>query len=208
LDSVHSAGLASLALDKDGNAHVGYQYAVDGSYRELNHAIRDAGVWNIETVDSGDYVGYGISLDLDLDGSPHLSYIVNDNSELRYAFRNINSWKIQSVDTYEHVDGTSLALGADGSPQITYETDSLKYAYQEAEGWNYVPVESIGWDSSLTLDLDGHPHISYANSNELRYAFYDAEGWHTQVVDSEGTFFGRTSLALDKNSFPHISYVR
>ena len=43
-------------------------------------------------------------------------------------------------------------------------------------------------------------------NDDLKYAYQDASGWHIQTVDSEGEVGEGTSLALDGNGYPHISY--
>jgi len=86
---------------------------------------------------------------------------------------------------------------------------ALKYAYQDATGWH---IETVNWEmgiglyTSLALDRDGYPHISYYDWGhvDLKYAYKDASDWHIQTVDSEGG--GYTSLALDGDGYPHISY--
>ena len=94
----------------------------------------------------------------------------------------------------------------------------LKYIYQDASGWHIHVVDSegrVGSDTSLALGVGGYAHISYYDQTnaELKYAYQDASGWHTQIVDYVGTdanYMGSlgtdTSLALDGDGYPRISY--
>jgi len=84
---------------------------------------------------------------------------------------------------------------------------ALKYAYQDAPGWHIQTVDSEGGYTSLVLDGDRYPHISYYDyaNWDLKYACQDASGWHIQTVDSEGDVGSYTSLALDVGGYPHIS---
>jgi hypothetical protein len=80
-----------------------------------------------------------------------------------------------------------------------------------AAAWHNEIVESafsVGEYSSLDLDSDGYPHISYYNSSsqDLKYAWKDAGGWHTTTVDSTGSVGYQTSLVVDSSDHPHISY--
>ena len=45
----------------------------------------------------------------------------------------------------------------------------------------------------------------YLDSN-LKYAYYDGSTWHLETVDSSGDTGIRTSIALDSDDNPHISY--
>ncbi|MBP1703897.1 MAG: hypothetical protein H6Q38_3004, partial [Chloroflexi bacterium] len=62
--------------------------------------------------------------------------------------------------------------------------------------------------TSLALDADDYPHISYYDSTNktLKYAYQDVSGWHIQTVDSKGEVGEYTSLALDAQGHPNISY--
>jgi hypothetical protein len=66
----------------------------------------------------------------------------------------------------------------------------------------------VGGYTSLALDGDGYPHISYFDwgNSDLKYAYQDASGWHIETVDSERDVGLYTSLALDGDGYPHISY--
>jgi len=78
--------------------------------------------------------------------------------------------------------------------------------------WHIETVDSegtVGRDTSLALDSDDHPHISYYDSyynNDLKYAHWTESAWQIETVDSEGRVGEDTSLALDSSGYPHISY--
>lgn len=58
------------------------------------------------------------------------------------------------------------------------------------------------------LDNTDHAHISYYDSSakDLKYAFKDSGGWSIETVDSEGNVGTYTSLQLDSQGNPCISY--
>ena len=66
---------------------------------------------------------------------------------------------------------------------------------------------AVGEYSSLALDSNDNPHISYNRwtNRDLKYAHYDGS-WNLEIVDSEGEVGKYTSLVLDSNNNPHISY--
>ena len=60
-----------------------------------------------------------------------------------------------------------------------------------------------GWSSSISLDGNGYPHISYNGS--LKYAYRDDVGWYIQEF-GDCCSTGGSSIALDGDGYPHISY--
>ncbi len=77
--------------------------------------------------------------------------------------------------------------------------------------WSLETVDSIGYGqgyTSIALDTNGYPHISYYNGGygELKYAKWTGSGWNIETVDSDGYLSDYTSIALDTNDYPHISY--
>jgi len=64
----------------------------------------------------------------------------------------------------------------------------------------------VGDYSSLKLDSNDYPHISYWDYGYkvLRYAYFDGSKWNIEVVDRAGQV--DTSLALDSKGRPHIAY--
>jgi hypothetical protein len=133
-----------------------------------------------------------------------------------------SSWRIELVDPGEHVgEYPSLALSADGLPRISYSrystdgTDSdydLGYVWFDGAEWQVETADSeglAGLFTSLALDGDDQPHISYYDiyMGHLMYATSNPAGWETSVLDNVGYKVGRySSLAVDSQNRPHISY--
>ncbi|MCK5600091.1 carboxypeptidase regulatory-like domain-containing protein [bacterium] len=79
-----------------------------------------------------------------------------------------------------------------------------------AATWNYNIVDSsgmVGQYSSIDLDSNGYPHISYYDSTNgwLKYAFWNGSNWNYTVLDSSGTGM-HTSIKIDALDKVHISY--
>ena len=210
----------SIALDSNNNPHISYYDATNG---DLKYARKDsAGYWHIETVDSAGFVGkYTSSIALDSQGFPHISYYDNSNDNLKYAYKSASGWHIETVDSEGWVGKyTSIALDSRGWPHISYydaTNKDLKYAYKffnplrQRFEWHIETVDSegdVGAFTSIALDSQGFPHISYYDdsNDNLKYAYYDGSGWHIETVDSEGYVGWFTSIALDSRGYPHISY--
>jgi len=85
----------------------------------------------------------------------------------------------------------------------------------DASTWNIETVDSegdVGSYTSLALDSNNYPHISYAIRHELtdadlKYAKWDGTAWIIETVESEGNVGYFTSIAIDSNDYPHISYL-
>ncbi len=75
--------------------------------------------------------------------------------------------------------------------------------------WHIETVDSnfnVGLISSLALDSNGSPHISYCDftNHFLKYASFNGLSWYIETLDYSSP---HNSLALDSNDSPHISYM-
>ena len=89
----------------------------------------------------------------------------------------------------------------------------MKYAFWTGSNWNTQIVNGdnefsywVGLDTSLALDSNDNPHISFYSIGyySLKYASWTGDSWSVKTVDCDSYF--DTSLALDSNDNPHISY--
>ncbi|MBU7004218.1 MAG: PKD domain-containing protein, partial [Theionarchaea archaeon] len=77
--------------------------------------------------------------------------------------------------------------------------------------WNVETIDtdrSVGQSTSIALDSNNLPHISYfdTHNHDLRYARFDGAQWNIETVDSEGDVGEYTSIAIDSQDHPHICY--
>jgi hypothetical protein len=179
----------------------------------LRYARYDGTAWITETVDSiGQYCD-GISLALDAAGQPHISYADWTQEDLKYATYDGTAWITETVDSTNVSGYTSLALDSAGRPHISYRSYSavtegdLKYAYHDGTTWQIETVDSggdTGRYTSLALNDDDLPRISYVGDDGLEYAYHDGAHWQIEAVSPTANSYN--SLALDSAGWPHISY--
>jgi hypothetical protein len=168
----------ALDLDGGGRVHIAYYEIYAG---DLYYTYRDETGWHSRKTDD-DIDSENISLKVDGDGYPHISY----NSDwtapsgecLRYAHQDASGWYVDSVDCegFHPGEGSSLFLDASGVVHISYQGEhGLTYAYQEEEGWRIEAVDLYyPLDSSLMVHNTGQRHIAYTAYTDgvLRHAYY------------------------------------
>jgi len=74
-----------------------------------------------------------------------------------------------------------------------------------ASTWDIQTVDSagsVGEYTSIALDSNNYPHISYHNSAywDLKYARWNGVSWDIQTVDSAGEVGAWSSIALDNST--------
>jgi hypothetical protein len=169
-----------------------------------------------ETADgSVNQVGLYLSLALDSQGNPHMSYVDNTTGDLKYARKGGGAWAIEVVQgTTSFATGwTSIELDASGDVHISLQDGSpsgLWYAKKSAGAWTLEradPRPGSGLTNSLELDSNGDPHIVYGDNflANLRYASKVGGIWTVETADSTGNTMAMTALALDSSGNPHIS---
>jgi len=87
----------------------------------------------------------------------------------------------------------------------------LSLSRASADDWTIEVVDAegyVGAYTSIILDAEGFPHISYydGTNEDLRYAYWDGFSWHFESPDTGGIVGRYTSIALDADHFAHISY--
>ena len=180
VDSAGDVGThTSIDIDSLNNPHIAY---IDSAHQEVKYARFTRGSWAIETVShlQGSFHGYGrsVSLVLDRDDRPHISFLDGGNHELRYATWNGSAWRMETVDsvvaTGRH-SSTSLAIGNDNSPHIAYDDDArILYTKWTGGSWSTETVEPVDRhyiSPSLTLDTHDTPHISYYDRLKIRLKY-------------------------------------
>jgi len=220
---------ASLALDADGNPVIAYRDGTNSALKVIhcNDPNCEGGDESPETVDNTGNDGEYVSLVLDADGNPVISY--RSDTELKLA--HCADPSCDGTPSVEVVDGatnvglfTSLVLDADGNPVISYQdglNTDLKLAHCNDpncsggdESLTTVDdAENVGFHTSLVLDAYGNPVISYRDGDNtaLKVAFCndpDCAGGDEKIltVDDTANEGEHTSIVLDAAGNPIIAY--
>ncbi len=179
--------------------------------------------WGIQPVDSsGITQGHnGTSVALDPQGRPCIAYYEATQRDLRFSAKNLGYWTITPVDTTGDMGRwPSLAVDGQGNAHISYiyyldpndePVGDLRYAKRTGSTWSIETVDAtgiVGEYTSLVLDSQGNPHISYydATNTSVKYAHKSGGSWSIETVESAGQLGIYTSLALDSQGAPRIAY--
>ncbi|MDH3346738.1 MAG: BNR repeat-containing protein, partial [Desulfobulbaceae bacterium] len=185
--SVYEHIAPAIAVDGKGRPHVAYAFSENYSVYALKYAYWNGTSWDIATVDT--VSAADVSIALDSEATPHISYRDRGSNDLRYAYWDGNNWKPDKIYTTGGAGyGSSIAIDSNNNPHISFTKDynSLYYAYWDGS-WNFLPIAPAeGGSTSIVLDSQDKPRISYMNTDALNYAYYDGSSWNTEVVDSDG----------------------
>jgi hypothetical protein len=185
-DRVSGTGwFTSIAVDNHGTPHVSYYDWYRGNLKYAN--LDDPENPVTMKVDTSGDVGLYTSIAYDnADEEVIISYYDATNGDLKYA--NAEN-PIEANDWHEHTlyEGgdvgywTSIDLGVNERKGITYYnlTDGLlQWTYWDGDEWfrddvNAISTADLGLSTSLVIDTDDVPHISYFEDtrDHLKYAF-------------------------------------
>jgi hypothetical protein len=229
LDNAGKVGLyTSLELNSMGSPVISYHDQTNGDLKIAicgNPACTAGNT--LTTVDSSGNVGIWTSLELNSSGFPVISYNDQTNGDLKLAVCGnptcTSGNTITIVDDIGNVGSWgSLALNSSGFPVISYidEANSdLKLVVCGnatcTSGNTITTVDSAGYVglfTSLKLNMNGYPVISYWDQGnyDLKVAVCGnttcTSANTISIVDSTGDVGRYSSLALNANDYPVISY--
>lgn len=213
-DHSNSGRYSSMAVDLDGNPHISYQGSYSLGYR-LAYSYKNETGWHLEIPDSSSTLVHSTSLGLSNSGFPCIGY--RSDGHLKFVCKDESGWHNEIVDDEDDTGlYIRLVLDRSGYPHICYVNDfdawhaELRYARWVGTAWIIeIPPLPTGSPKHISLKLDAadRPHISYWDSHEdvLRYVWFDGS-WHNNVVGSEQNVGAYSSLAIDYQGNPCISY--
>lgn len=211
---------SDIAYDNQGYPHIVYD---DSTYHRMRYAVWTGSGWDISSF-SGGSLGNGCvspSIAIDTNNGVHLCYTrwspyyeslymyVSPSGDLTEYTLNFTFYNSAICVSYDDLWDTFL-------PHILWTTGSgLHHSWlnPETELWEDIVIDPTPYSGRNGCDVvannSGELFASYLTNYDadLRFAFYDGQNWSTFLIDGVDTdiSFG-TSIALDNNGMPHISY--
>jgi len=127
-------------------------------------------------------------------------------------------WHVERVDTGLRTgEGNAIAIDGGDNVHISYAASAgpdpgdgrvLKYAYFDGS-WHIETVldEYPFTLTSIAVDIDGNPHITYESWGAwVKYAYNDGS-WHVETADSSGAGERNPRIVLDSTGQPRLTYA-
>lgn len=174
-DSIgYGADDLSMALDRNGKAHVSYYHGLS----RVAYITNAPGSWQepeiIDTV-GGQMEGMVTGIAVDTLCQPHISYVRGSNEDIFYATKGAGTWTKAFIDTGGFQGyGNAIALDTEGSVHISYfhnRSGSFRYATNKSGSWARSVVSgSGGMYNAVVADRGGFAHLCYSGYTEVMYA--------------------------------------
>ncbi|MCP4229756.1 MAG: T9SS type A sorting domain-containing protein [bacterium] len=193
-DTDSFATYSVIVLDSGDNPHISYigeSNLGENNHHDLKYARRDGSGWQIETVRESGTLGYlHISIAIDSNDYPHISYYDDTSDDLAYARWDGGEWQFETVAT-EYYSGwfNDIALDSNDSPHISYRHSitwytgaELRYAWYGPLGFENddIPTTPTGFVlcSAAPNPSEGSASIGFAlpRACEAELALYDIKG--------------------------------
>ncbi len=226
VDDDGDVGQYSQIVVVNGEPIIAYYDATNG---RLKLAYRKNGLWNITIIDNSPHVGTWIGMAADKNGMIHISYIDEDNEDLKYARWDGKNSIVQEVDDGITEAGggvivrqTSIALDSLGYPHIAYYDGflgDLRYAYYDPQQGEWIKEviddppegdssqEDLGKWNSIVLDKNNNPYIAYSDSTnfKIKVAYKINGQWKREMLMSPDMCEAYVNIVL-LNGIPFVSY--
>jgi hypothetical protein len=203
-----------IAIDEQDHCRISFQRS-----GMLYYAVQTApGAWTTGLVTPITYAEW-TSIALDGDSAPLIASSYSES--LALVHWTTSGWQpdaaLAGIPFDGQTDCVSLALDSACNPHIAFCVGGSAYAVMLAsrsgDAWSLDTVDVVSGyvpkGTSLVLDTQDHPHLSYHTQTALRYAAWDGASWQIETIDAvdTGVYEYGTSLALDAYGHPHIAHV-
>ena len=218
-------------LDSDNNPYIVFNLSNTGNPHELSFAYKEDGAWVVETISKVGYLGE-VSLALDSNGQPHISFTDWNLEEIYYAYKVDGNWQVDVVDDTIDKLGLCTAIACDNEDNIhilymDHEHDALNdldilfhsvlNSKDKTNNWTREIVFQGENDNKiinypkLAVNKNNNLHASWlycgqAGNKKLMHGQKVGSNWETEIVDAENEPGRFSSLDFKTNGKPVISY--
>ena len=211
----------SIDVDNNDKVHISYY---DLTNKDLKYANNMAGSWAIITVDSTGNVGSYSAIGVDSSSYVHIAYYNESGSggykNLKYTSNIGGTWNWNVLDATTSDMGRYASLVMDSNDKVhisycCYSCQKLSYA-TNANGVNdfdfdrdYPDYGQVGWFTSIALDFNNKPYISYYDilNNDLMMVEKTGTYWSSVLtVIGDGSVGTYSSIDVKTNGKICISY--
>ena len=236
-DVGHDGWDNSIKVDDQGRVHMtATDPAQFRSTQGIQYYLKEDGEWTVESIGSVPLnYEWGNSLQIDSNGTPHVTYHDHNDADLYYATKAEEGWQIELVDFLGDVGKfSSMQLTSQDKPRVSYlkldgptsgdASGTVRYAWFEPapEGWPSWNVEDVDTldniftgffgarlITSIALDDDDNPIIVYSDQSVIKLAYQVQFQWHIETIVEAGDLpFGQL-VAMERGSDGtiHLSYT-
>jgi alpha-tubulin suppressor-like RCC1 family protein len=208
-------------IDSEGTAHITYVDTGNTKLVRYSTIYTDTVYGKYDLADTGDVSESEPDTSFYHDASNNLNAIFMDNNES--GLKHVVSHQLGDVDrTTPGYRGYYPSLEVDSTGRLHaayWDTSSSDLVYStkiDGGAWQTQIIDqegSVGKFTSIALDSDDNPHISYIDetNQELKYAKFNGTGWEISEIynDWMDITYGyprETSIAIDSFDRPHIAY--
>lgn len=215
----------TLALDSENVPHIAYMLERTDGWVRFASPVDDS--WAFTNVTEGYFYG-PLDVAFNSQDEPHIVY--HDHQDPRFnpmagdatlALRVNGEWEVQTFPDVGHDgwDGSVIfdeddVLHIAAVDPVDFNGDGVEYYRRTPDGEFTVEDLDTGFLSyafgtSIALDLDGRPLITYYEQFDPSLSLATRIGedeWEIEVVDDEGDTGLFSSMAIDAEGGIHISY--
>lgn len=214
VDTRVTGAYVSAKMDSNGLMHVSY------ANEKLVYITGDCSGWNEKEIVDPEIIltkNCFISLDLDSNDKPHISYYDGINKDLRYAKKVRDKWQITVVDFIGNVgEYSSIALDSNDKVHIAYydaTNKDLKYAVKPPE-LNFLTMvadadNNFGLYASIAIDQENRPHIVHSGLKGVKHTFErEPQMFISEMIDEDKTQCFTPSIVIDNANTIHVGYSK
>lgn len=223
--SGHDGWDNSIAFDSKGVPHTS---SIDPGGGGLEYATRLNGTWTKTSLRTpSTFYQYATSISIDQNDEPHIAYYYDNENTLYYLKKEGEDWLSGKVDENGGMF-PSMIIDEDNMTHIAYYAQSdefkgaVKYAKFNGTTWDITVIDSLynapiartgsRRITSLKADKGGKLLLSYGDRDILILATLTNDTWVKDtilnVASSDAPLGAQSSLALDKNGTPHLTFFR